>query len=504
MMGNRILTISCGILIVALFLSAACTSPAEKTTERVTRIPSSASAVPTPTVTGGTAAPVVALPDPGIAAPLLGRPTDHSVNVNIFPAEDMTVYLEYRNSTAPAWSATPSIAARSGEPVNSVIPGLAPDTGYSYHVCWIKNGQSSGACGPEYSFHTQRKPGSSFVFAVQADSHLDERASGDLYNRTLAHELAGQPDFLIDLGDTSMSEKLPVKSTDAIRNQYLRQRSYLGTVGSSVPVFLVLGNHDGEAGYALGGKDNSLALLSLQFRKMYFPDPEPDGFYSGNAVTEPGTGLRQDYYAWRWGDALFIVIDPYWYTTSKPGGGKTDGWGWTLGKTQYQWLKETLAKNRAPYTFVFAHQLVGGDPLGRGGIEFAGLYEWGGKNTDGTPGFDQHRPGWGKPIHQLLVENNVTAFFHGHDHIFAKQELDSITYQEVPQPATPGAPNPGTEYGYTSGTMLPSPGHLRITVAPESARVDYIGSAITGGAHSTVKDGEVVYSFTMKPRQSGG
>jgi hypothetical protein len=36
------------------------------------------------------------------------------------------------------------------------------------------------------------------------------------------------------------------------------------------------------------------------------------------------------------------------------------------------------------------------------------------------------------PIHQLLLENHVTTVFHGHDHLFAKQELDGIIYQEVP------------------------------------------------------------------------
>jgi hypothetical protein len=41
------------------------------------------------------------------------------------------------------------------------------------------------------------------------------------------------------------------------------------------------------------------------------------------------------------------------------------------------------------------------------------------------------------PIHQLLVRNKVAAVFHGHDHLFAKQDLDGIVYQEVPQPSSP-------------------------------------------------------------------
>ncbi|MEI7434664.1 MAG: metallophosphoesterase family protein, partial [Methanomicrobiales archaeon] len=355
-------------------------------------------------------------------------------------------------------------------------------------------------CSPDYSFHTWRAPGSSFVFDVQADSHLDERANEQLYMRTLENELSDKPDFLIDLGDTFMTEKLPGKETGAVLQQYLRQRTDLSIIGHSVPLYLVLGNHDGEAGYSTDNGRNTLAPLSLQFRKQYFPNPEPDGFYTGNSVNDSVTGKKQDYYAWEWGDALFVVLDPYWYTTAKPGG-TADGWAWTLGETQYQWLEQTLQKSNATYKFVFAHQLVGGDSQGRGGTEFASLYEWGGKNPDGSWGFDQQRPGWGVPIHQLLVDNNVTAFFHGHDHFFDKQEIDGIVYQEVPQPATisPSGASPGAEYGYVSGVSLGSPGHLIITVSPESARVDYIRSHLPGENKSGEQNGAVVYSYSLTP-----
>ena len=35
----------------------------------------------------------------------------------------------------------------------------------------------------------------------------------------------------------------------------------------------------------------------------------------------------------------------------------------------------------------------------------------------------------------LLVANKVNIVFHGHDHLFVKQDLDGIVYQEVPQPS---------------------------------------------------------------------
>ena len=69
----------------------------------------------------------------------------------------------------------------------------------------------------------------------------------------------------------------------------------------------------------------------------------------------------------------------------------------------------------------------------RGGAEAAAYFEWGGENADGSWGFDTQRPGWGGvPIHQLMVENGVSAYFHGHDHQYVYETRDGIVYQESP------------------------------------------------------------------------
>lgn len=57
-------------------------------------------------------------------------------------------------------------------------------------------------------------------------------------------------------------------------------------------------------------------------------------------------------------DALFVVLDPFWFTPKQRGPG--DNWKRTLGAEQYQWLKRTLAASRAKFKFVFIHHLVGG------------------------------------------------------------------------------------------------------------------------------------------------
>jgi hypothetical protein len=207
----------------------------------------------------------------------------------------------------------------------------------------------------------------------------------------------------------------------------------------------------------------------------------------------------QDYYAWEWGDALFVVLDPYWFTPASKS--NSDLWNQTLGIAQYQWLKTTLENSHTTWKFIFIHQLISGvDQNGRAGVSVAGLYEWGGNNADGSYGFDAHRPGWGMPIHQLLVANNVTAVFHGHDHLFVKQELDGIIYQEIPQPGAARANDTSSaiEYGYLTGDVLGSPGHLRVTVAPDKVTVEYVRSYLPQDEKPNQQNGQVDYSYTIK------
>jgi hypothetical protein len=315
----------------------------------------------------------------------------------------------------------------------------------------------------------------SFVFAVTADSHLDDKTDREFYQRTLERAAADKPAFHVDLGDTFMSEKHTNRTAAA--QQYADQRRYFALLGA--PVHLVIGNHDGESGRYLDGTTNNLAVWSRAMRMKYFSEPPaPDG---------------RNYYAWETNNALFVVLDPFWFT---PRARRTDdNWVWTLGKTQYDWLKHTLETSRAKFQFVFIHHLVGGaDRQGRGGVEAAPFYEWGGKNVDGSEGFAQHRPGWAMPIHTLLVTNHVSAVFHGHDHFYAKQDFDGIVYQEVPQPGDPrGNTRSAAEYDYKSGAILASSGYLRITVSVDSAKVEYVKT-------SPAREIQIADSYTLKPR----
>ena len=122
------------------------------------------------------------------------------------------------------------------------------------------------------TFHTQRPPGNSFVFTITVDSHLDQKTIPDLYRQTLLNALADAPDFHIDLGDTFMTGKY---RGDTPTELYLAQRYYFGLLCHSAPLFLALGNHDGEPG-GRGRSHNGALMLRKRYRFwLTFWDPEP-------------------------------------------------------------------------------------------------------------------------------------------------------------------------------------------------------------------------------------
>ena len=448
-----------------------------------------------------------------LAPELLGRPTATGVTLSVVPETDVEAYVEYGTAPDVYTAQTTVQMSPAGEPLVVELSGLLADIRYHYRVRYRAPGQTAFLARDAHTFHTARAPGQTFQFTMQADSHLDENSNLDLYHQTLQNVAAEQPDFHIDLGDTFMCEKhqaplqAEVKAAadlQTVVTRYLYERGHFGLMAHSTPLFLVNGNHEGEIGYLNDGTPNNLAVWTTLARKRFYPNPEPNGWYTSPAGAEPVVGQRQHPYAWTWGDALFVVLDPFWFTKSQVKQGNR--WTWTLGKAQYDWLRATLEGSHAKYKFVFAHHIVGGkDPASRGGVEMAPYFEWGGQEVDGTYTFDKNRPGWGKPIHQLFVDTQVSAFFHGHDHVYVRQERDGVVYQEVPQPSAANTGNGAqlaTEGGYLAGTILSSSGHLRVTVAPDKATVEYVRTWLAKDESATKKNASVDHAYTILPHDA--
>jgi hypothetical protein len=438
---------------------------------------------------------------------VLGSPTATSIKASVLsPDQGGTAALQYGTASGAYANQTPPASLVAGRPLVLALDALRADTRYYYRFSLQAQGGGSSLTD-EYSFHTARPAGATFTFSVQADSHLDENSDLDLYRRTLANVRADAPDFHVDLGDTFMCEKSsealaatsrPPSDQATVDARYVHERANFGLVTHSSPLFLVNGNHDAEGGWMADGTANNLAVWATRARQQFYLNPVPDGFYGGDSASEPFVGQRASWYAWNWGDALFVVLDPFWSTRTKPG---QDGWALTLGERQYRWLEATLSASAATFTFVFVHNLVGGlDGQMRGGIEAAPFFEWGGRNPDGTDGFRAQRPGWSQPIHALLVRYGVTAVFHGHDHLYARQELDGVAYQEVPQPSarnTSSGANLAAQCHYAAGTILSSAGHVRVTVGPDRVTAQYVRAWLSANETAQQRNGQVDDTWTI-------
>ncbi len=438
---------------------------------------------------------------------VLGRPTATAITLNLLPDTNVLAYVEYGTQATVYVSQTSPTNLAANQPAEMTLSNLQADARYVYRVNFKQAGETVYHAGPEYIFHTQRAPGSSFTFAIQGDSH-PERAgimfNAQLYSNMLQHAFADQLDFYLCIGDDFSVDQIATNLINQalVTERYTIQRPYLGLVGNSAPLFLVNGNHEQAAAYLLDGTSNNIAVWAQTARNTYYPEPAPDGFYTGNTNSVPFIGQLRNYYAWNWGDALFVTLDPYWedpvcvdnnYWTGEK---RTNLWDVTHGDRQYQWFKKTLEESTAKYKFVFAHHVLG---TGRGGIEEAGLYEWGGQNLNGTWGFATNRPTWPLPLHQLMASNHVTMFVQGHDHIFVRQQLDGVTYLTLPNPAD-------NNYAYSNADAFTdyiyktnNSGYVRFTVSPADVKVDYVRAYLPADEGPGRTNGMVEYSFTLSP-----
>ena len=207
------------------------------------------------------------------------------------------------------------------------------------------------------------------------------------------------------------------------------RKQYFGIMANATALMLVNGNHEQAHLANIGGIFNNAAVWAADGRLKYYPLPSTGGVLHRRPVQADGAkwlstiaasdGLLRDYYAFTWGDALFVTIDPYWHSpTISPDStlfsDPEPKWGATLGDEQYQWLKKTLEGSDAKWKFVFAHHVNGNN---RGGAGVVGVQEWGGE-----PGFSTNRPTWACRFTSSLPTPKSRSFFQGHDHMYAREK----------------------------------------------------------------------------------
>ena len=101
------------------------------------------------------------------------------------------------------------------------------------------------------------------------------------------------------------------------------------------------------------------------------------------------------------------------------------------------------------------------------------------------------------------MQAKVSAVFHGHDHVYVKQELNSVVYQEVPQPSarnTNSGASIAASYHYETGTIVSSAGHVRVTVSPSKVDITYVRSWLPQSETAQQKNRQVADAYTILPK----
>lgn len=336
---------------------------------------------------------------------------------------------------------------------------LLPGTRHEYEI------RANGVSLYRGEVVTRREPGTAFTFSLLTDTHVWPRevepgdtSLADFMEETLfevAIDLAEDaPDFLVDLGDALDFHEFgfnePPPESRHTKLAYLNYRRLLGDALGNAPIFHVIGNWEGENGdYTPEEIDRSRSQ-----RLLYVPGPTPETYPQGG-------GEHEDYYAFTWGDALFVVLNVMTYTPTAHRLSNEPGLpdDWTLGDAQLAWLRTTLEEAEAKWRFLFIHHAVGGaagdadnSAYGRGGGRAA---------TVGEQAI----------VHELMRAHGVQIFFYGHDHVFTDMVVDGIHYT---LPGSAGAPWKfiTEETGYTD--YWPDSGHGRVHVAPDRVEVEFV------------------------------
>jgi phosphodiesterase/alkaline phosphatase D-like protein len=435
-------------------------------------VASSAAEAPTKRPTEPKAEPGLFLP------PLLSRPTETSIRVTALnhrqPAE---AAIELRKEGAGRWQRQPSVLKLSShEMLDWNLTGLSAATRYEYRIL-MKQG-ADGASQPVASgrFRTQRKRPASYTAVLITDPHTGSFREGSepvlTLDRVVQNASKAKAEFVLDLGDNVAwpgSREYGQKSPDGAVEAYARYRRQLGPLSMNSPHFAVIGNWSGESGKF---PERSIEMMAA-VRRAFLPGP--------NHQTYPqGGSQREDYYAFSWGDALYVILNIQTYSApSRPNelpslrqdvNHITE---WTLGEKQMTWFEMTLRKATERFRFVCMHHPAGGNAGDRENT----LYGRGGARAWNTG--EQAR------IHALMKKHHVQIFFYGHDHVFVDDVVDGIHYA---LPGSCGAPwkFTGEETGYER--FWPDSGHAQLDVTPKQATVSFINV-----------EGKVLHSFSVLP-----
>ena len=267
----------------------------------------SSSAANTPT-TPSTPTPPTNTPTTAFKGDIvLASPTGDSIKLNLYSTtESGAITVAYGTVSGRLDTQTATANLSADKPLEVSLTNLAANTRYYYRVSLVPANGSTTQTSDELQFQTARPAGSTFMFALQGDSHperLKSEFDPTLYQRTLDAVAADRPDFYIAMGDDFSVDTLDATTiTEAqVRGRYTLQRPYFSTVARRASLFLVNGNHEQAARYLLDGTPNNVAVWAQNSRNSLYSQPAPDRFYGGNSEPVTFIGQLRNYYSWTWG-----------------------------------------------------------------------------------------------------------------------------------------------------------------------------------------------------------
>ena len=367
----------------------------------------------------------------------LGRITEKTADLNIVRREKTEVLVEYGRN--PRRLNKRKEIAGVGS-LTLTLDKLRPNRRFCYRVGTRAKGEKYFNFGELNSFQTQRTNARGFSFAFITDTHVHNGpAKTDYYDHlvTLADMVAKDDvDFVIfggdelDINNSHNLTQKGVTSQSETNQRWAFWRHIYAPILASKPAYFALGNHDGERAFEAEVIDKGRVFHWQKWatiaRKKYVLNPSHETYPEGgenNGWSDPIRGGAeegnasplQNYYAFSWGNALFVVLDVERYTPERPD--TPDGW--ILGQDQMLWLEKTLKESRQRFKFVMGHRIVGGAPFNSNltgfGVKSRGGAKWAHVG-------DQAR------IHKLMKEHGAQFYLYGHDHCFAHSQKDRIQY----------------------------------------------------------------------------
>ena len=124
-----------------------------------------------------------------VTAKIFGAPSAFSFTVAVSASVKANVYIEYGYTKSSISGKTATVGIAQGATSNFTISGLKANSQIFYRVRYAI-GTSKNFASLTQKIVSTAATANNAVFAIQADPHMDENSSADVYNGTLAQIIA--------------------------------------------------------------------------------------------------------------------------------------------------------------------------------------------------------------------------------------------------------------------------------------------------------------------------